>query len=291
LKVFTLYVGQGALSVVVGDKEAVVIDAHIPPRDDEHAEHIRRALAIVLAEKKVRGLLLTGLDADHADHRGVAWILRRYQPDWIVYPTYFKETKTATTIFKKIIAPEVDRRSTTDRPLEKYSIRCDTMKSRVLSTLTDQWDFTFFSPHLDDLNCSNNGSIVVKVTLKSELAQLFDLEFSYLITGDTENDRWEVMNKIYGRKLQADVLAAPHHGSENAINKKTLNLIEPHTVLVSCGVKNQYGHPDEEAMKLYRAHAKHVMCTGEGNSFETSTGVWSGLKTRIWSSNEREKAA
>ncbi len=288
MKLYTLYVGQGSLSVLVGETEAIVIDAHLPPVGDKHAEYIKRALSTILAKKKVVGLLLTGLDADHADHRGVALVLRRYQPRWVMYPTYFKPTETATTIFREIIEPEVERRSKSERPLVRHSIRCDTMKKRTWTDLTGEWDFIFFSPHVEDLNCSNNGSIVVKVTPKKWLGRWLDLSFSYLITGDTENDRWEKINRIYGDELRADVFAAPHHGSKNGINKKTLKLVDPHTVVISCGVENQYGHPDKTALDLYRKHATEVVCTGEGTSYETTHSFWQwgGVVTRPWSAGE-----
>lgn len=201
MKLFSIYVGQGCLSVLVGDTEAVIIDAHIPSTTDEHAEHVRRVLATVLAGKRVRGLLLTGFDADHADHRGVAWILRRYQPDWLVYPTYFKDSKTAATIFRKVI------------------------------------------------------------------------------------------NKIYGADLKADVLAAPHHGSKNAINKQTLKYVDPHTVIISCGVKNQYGHPDAEAIALCERYATKVLCTENGTSFETSPSAMWTVSSCPWSVDDNKKAA
>ncbi len=293
MKLYTLYVGQGAMSVLVGDREAILIDAHLPPLDDKHAEYIKKALAAIVAEKKVVGLLLTGLDADHADHRGVALVLRRYQPHWVMYPTYFKPTATATTIFKKIIEPEVVRRASTKQPLVKHSIRCDTMKTRTWKDLTDEWNFVFFSPHVDDLNCSNNGSIVAKITPKDELGRMLDLSFSLLVTGDTENDRWEAINRIYGGELSADVLAAPHHGSKNGINKRTLQLVAPHTVIISCGVENQYGHPDREALDLYRKYATEVWCTGDGTSYETvhSFWKWGGVVTQPWSVAKAQEAA
>ena len=56
--------------------------------------------------------------------------------------------------------------------------------------------------------------------------------FSYLITGDTENPRWERINKLFGSALKSHVLAAPHHGSRNAAHPASLVSIDPHTVLI-----------------------------------------------------------
>jgi beta-lactamase superfamily II metal-dependent hydrolase len=257
---------------------------------DAHAEHVRAVLAALLAGKRVRGLVLTGFDADHADHRGVALILRRYQPDWILYPTYFKDSKSASTIFRKVIRPEEVRRASSQRPLTRHSISCDALKSRRVTDLTDEWSFTFFSPHQEDLNCSNNGSIVVKIEPKDRVAHFLGFAFSLLVTGDTENDRWEVMNRIYGANMKADVLMAPHHGSKNGINKRTLQHIAPHTVIISCGVGNQYGHPDAEAVRLYKDLAATVVCTGDGRSYESRVGVLARIASHPWSLESREVA-
>ena len=117
------------------------------------------------------------------------------------------------------------------------------------------------------MDSSNDSSIVLRLT------GLGPGGFSYLITGDTENPRWEVINKIYGNALASDVMAAPHHGSKNSTNAETLILVGPNTVLISAGVDNQYGHPDREAVSAYVRVAKHVFITkvNGGMSFITSS--------------------
>jgi len=49
--------------------------------------------------------------------------------------------------------------------------------------------------------------------------------FSYLIMGDTENPRWETINKLFGSALKSHVLAAPHYGSKNATHPASLRAI------------------------------------------------------------------
>ena len=85
--------------------------------------------------------------------------------------------------------------------------------------------------------------------------------FSYLITGDTESDRWGRIDGFFGAALKAHVLAAAHHGSKNAVHVPSLLHIDPHTVLISAGVNNQYGHPDPVVVKVYKGVAKQVFST------------------------------
>src|SRR5271156_3486557 len=102
MDIFTLYVGQGSLAAVRAGSEAVIVDAHMPECDDITSEQIEKALEHYLAKRDVRGLILTGLDRDHACPAGVESILTRYQPDWVMYPTYYKDTDTASEVFRII---------------------------------------------------------------------------------------------------------------------------------------------------------------------------------------------
>jgi len=129
------------------------------------------------------------------------------------------------------------------------------MDSRYLDGLADHFTFELFSPHIEDMDSSNNSSIVVKVTGLGEKG------FSYLVTGDTETERWDRINALFSAHLRCDVLAAPHHGSRTGVNAKTLLLLEPNTVLISAGVDSQFEHPHSSALMTYQKIAKHVFAT------------------------------
>ena len=116
------------------------------------------------------------------------------------------------------------------------------------------------------MDSSNNSSIVIKLT------GLDATGFSYLVTGDTERERWDGINRYFGKHLASPVMAAPHHGSRNGVNPETLLLVNPHTVLISAGVDNCYGHPDGVAVQAYRKVAAQVFTTNAdraGTSFLT----------------------
>lgn len=270
MDVFTCYVGQGALGVARHSGEAVIVDSFIPEdkRQDVEAKLIR-----LLRDHKVPGLILTGFDADHACPDGVDLILSKFEPDWVMYPKYYRDTDCATEVFD-IIKKHEQRRASSARPLRRVSVRLDRLDSRVLTGLSAQFQYELFSPHIDDMDNSNCSSIVLKLTGNGGSG------FSYLITGDTENDRWKRINELFSRALRSSVLAAPHHGSKNAANAETIILVEPNTVLISAGVDNQYGHPDPAAVAAYARVAKHVFATNveggvslftkpNGSDFET----------------------
>jgi beta-lactamase superfamily II metal-dependent hydrolase len=249
-----LYVGQGSLTAVRAGDEAIIVDAHMPTCDTVTCEQIEASLDDYLTGMKVRGLILTGLDDDHACPIGVSSILTRYQPDWVMYPKYYKDTDAATEVFRLITQHE-SRRKNTSRPLSRQSVRVDQLQSRKLRGLGRFFDFELFSPHMSDMDTSNNSSIVLKVTGMDESG------FRYLVTGDTERERWATIFQYFKDYLESEVMAAPHHGSTNGVHPASLLAINPNTVLISAGVDSPYGHPDALAVAAYASVAQHVFST------------------------------
>jgi beta-lactamase superfamily II metal-dependent hydrolase len=266
MEIFTLYVGQGNLAVVRAAKEVVIVDAHMPDAEDITQAQIESSLDAIASGRNVRGLILTGLDKDHACPAGVESILTKYQPDWVMYPKCYKDSDAATEVFN-IITKHEKRREKTQRPLKRQSVRVDKVDSRILTGLATSFAFELFSPHMDDMDSSNNSSIVLKLT------GLDQTGFSYLITGDTETERWENINRLFGKYLASHVMAAPHHGSVTGVHAGALLSVNPNTVLISAGVDNAYGHPDGAAVKAYQRVAHHVFATN-------STSIGTCLFTR-----------
>ena len=254
MDILTCYVGQGALSLVRNGGEAVFVDSFLPSSDEMLQLHVEAMLERMCRGHVATGLVLTGLDADHCCPNGVELILSRYEPRWIMYPKYFKDTDSAGEVFR-IISKHEKRRRLTTNPLGLVSVRVDRVESRALTGLANQFGIELFSPHFEDMDSSNNCSIVLKLTGYGAKG------FSYLITGDTENGRWERINAIFGDALRSHILAAPHHGSKNGACAQTILLVDPNTVLISAGVDNPYGHPDPQAVRAYRKVAKHLYAT------------------------------
>jgi beta-lactamase superfamily II metal-dependent hydrolase len=286
MNIITVNVGQGALAIVRHQKEAIIVDCRIPPSDDTTVAYVKEIMALSLRDHNVKGLILTGFDSDHSEIVGASIVLRKYRPDWVMYPKYYKDSDEAKRVFALINAEEAARRQT-NNPLRKVSVRVDQLANRRLTGLSGKFEFELFSPHIEDMDCSNNCSIVLKLT------GLGARGFSYLITGDTENPRWERINKLFGGALKAHVLAAPHHGSKNATHPASLVSIDPHTVLISAGVDSQYGHPHPQALQVYSRVAKHVFATNMegGVSLLTQPGPTELTTTLIKSVNAPATAA
>ena len=273
MNVITMNIGQGALVLVRHKNEAIIVDSCIPSVGDTNSEYVIGFLSKHLKDRAVRGFILTGFDNDHADAVGVAIVLKKYRPEWIMYPTYYKDTEEAKQVFKIIREQEMLRENTSS-PLRTVSVRLDKLDSRFLTGLSSNFSFELFSPHIEDADNSNNCSIVLKLSGKGTDG------FSYLITGDTEYERWEKINTLFGNSLQSDVMSAPHHGSKNSTHPKAVASIRPNTVLISAGVDNQYGHPDSQAVAVYSHIAKHIHCTnGDGGISLLTRAIPGDFKT------------
>lgn len=265
MHIYTLNVGQGQFVVVTGATQAIIIDSSVPLNPTSDIINVKGALATILQGKEFVGLMITGFDSDHFNEVGVKIVLNKYRPNWIMYPKYVKNTGTADACFAAIRAFE------TQTKFPRYSISLEQNATRFYKKLSTEFQVEVFSPHAEDMNSSNNCSLVCKI---KELSS----GRTYLVTGDTENDRWASIVRIFGTSIAADVLDAPHHGSKNGISAAALSLIKPHTVLISAGVSNQYGHPSPETRQLFAAHAQkyYETCHGTGQSLKTvadATGI------------------
>ena len=249
MNILTIYVGQGALSAVQHFDEVIIIDSFMPVSDEELTFGIQFQLDMVTEGKRVVGLILTGFDNDHAHPDGVDFILSSYAPDWIMYPKYYHNTDNASRVFNVI------REHERWQQLDRIPVRLDKLNRRFFNNLAEHFKFELFSPHIEDMDSSNNCSLVLKLT------GLGTNGFSYLITGDTEMERWHTINRLFKNALKSDVVAAPHHGSKSGCNPMTTKLVSPNTVLISAGIHNQYNHPHPQAMRNYKRIAKHAYRT------------------------------
>src|SRR5438270_757254 len=62
MDILTLYAAQGDLVAIRAGNEAIIVDAHMPDCDDVTPVQIEQSLQTYLVAKRVRGLILTGLD-------------------------------------------------------------------------------------------------------------------------------------------------------------------------------------------------------------------------------------
>ena len=220
----------------------------------------------VLENQKVRGIVLTGYDQDHGHPGGLEYYLDEYGAQWVLMPkAYDGDDKEKQKDLQKICEDAgVDH--------HEVSLEEDGSEPSWLEDLMgDNFQAKVYSPHKEDANNSNNAGIVMKLSVEEE--------WSYLITGDTQNDRWETINDIFGDDLKSDMVSIPHHGAENGSNEDTAEHVKPTQAVASAGVDNQYDHPTKEAMEIWENHAETQATNDDGGNSLTTWKEGEVLRT------------
>lgn len=152
--------------------------------------------------------------------------------------------------------------------------------------------FSCLHPGKGGSDGGNNGSLVLLVRYG---------EFSLLLTGDvekageeeilagsqwitgeklTQKGEYSVVDEAYEERtaipqkkgldeevgeegLRCDVLKVAHHGASGSSSKKFLQVVKPKVSLISCGLKNPYGHPAKDTLERLDDMGSVVLQTWE----------------------------
>ncbi|MGG1686311.1 ComEC/Rec2 family competence protein [Pseudalkalibacillus sp. NRS-1564] len=102
----------------------------------------------------------------------------------------------------------------------------------------------------------NDGSIILHARLGG---------YSWLFTGDLEEEgERRLLSSGYLKEI--DVLKVGHHGSPTSSSKEFIEHLSPEFSIISVGVNNRYGHPNEEVLKRYEELHIPVLRTDENGT-------------------------
>ena len=90
---------------------------------------------------------------------------------------------------------------------------------------------------------SNNHSCVLRIRFANGLVAL--------LPGDIEESAEKALIERYGNDLAADILWAPHHGSQSSSTYAFIKRVAPRYVIVSAGYKNRFNHPHPDIVRRY----------------------------------------
>lgn len=122
---------------------------------------------------------------------------------------------------------------------------------------------TILGPVKESADDLNNTSIVLKVTYG---------DTSFLFTGDAEyEEEHEILDAGYD--ISADVLKVGHHGSDTSTSYLWLREVMPEYAVISVGIDNSYGHPDETVLSRLRDEGAEIYRTDiQGDIIAVSDG-------------------
>lgn len=84
-------------------------------------------------------------------------------------------------------------------------------------------------------------------------------EFRALFTGDAETA--EIHHFLEVGVPHVTLLKASHHGSRNGVTPQWVFATQPSLVVISAGLGNAYGHPDDWALRYYQRYAHDILRT------------------------------
>lgn len=73
-----------------------------------------------------------------------------------------------------------------------------------------------------------------------------------LLPGDIERDAERAIVETYGGAMTADVLIAPHHGSDTSSSDAFIANVSPSVLIFSAGYRSQFRHPSPKVLERYR---------------------------------------
>lgn len=106
-----------------------------------------------------------------------------------------------------------------------------------------QLNVEIFSP-LYTYKDFNNYSIIARISFKNN---------SVIVTGDAQaKSEEDVMNSF--DSINSDILCVAHHGSNSSTSDEWLDAVNPQFAVISCGVNNDYNHPNSDLVNRLESH-------------------------------------
>lgn len=221
--VSVLDVGQGDSVLIGQDGQYCLIDTGTSDSQDTLVRSLRQA-----GVSELEYLVLTH---PHVDHTGGALaVLENLQVDTLLLPVW--ETDDGTDPWPRGLLDEAAAIGTAVTVTDEGD--CYTLGTGTLNVLQGG------SAWMEDGNDANNGSLCI----------LFEAgNFRYLGTGDAEESAEQALAERYGPALHAVLFKAGHHGSSTSSGEALLSVVRPQAAAISCGIDNEYGHPNPEALR------------------------------------------
>jgi len=231
--------GQGdSILLQTPDNKSILIDAG-PLEASEGLDAGRDAIAPYLREQGIRRLDVVVFSHPHMDHiGGFKYILKNFSVGYVYDVGYSYPSPDYKDVLSLIQKKNI-----------KYSVARSgdtldwgpSLKVRVLGPPRElPWD-----------NPNDNSMLI----------QVQHGKVKFLFTGDIEKEaEFEAVIR-HGPTLESQIFKAPHHAANTSSTKEFLDHVRPETVVVSCGRRNRFGHPNKKIIGRYEDYGLRVYRT------------------------------
>ena len=226
-------VGQGDATLLLSGGQAVLIDAG--------TEESGAAVVRYLEDLGVSQLYAAVVTHPHADHiGGMAQVINAFPVEHFYMGPETQNTASYSNLLDALQAQGIQ---------PTISAPGDTLAFDSGASLT------FFGPAEDVPDGNLNDRSLITLFQADEQ--------KVLLMGDAEAAAEQSLLAHYPT-LRCDVLKVGHHGGADSSSLSFLQTVQPSVAVISCGVDNDYGHPDPQTLQnLSLAGVTDVRITAE----------------------------
>jgi len=175
-------------------------------------------------------------DADHIG--GLDKVIDFYKPRF-----YMDNAVVATTVVYEDVLTAVQEANTTLLDATRRTIAIGEAKIEIIPP-----------PNDPDFNRNNNS-----------IGLILDFgNFEAALTGDAEEEEfewWFANTPEYFREVE--IYKSAHHGSTNGDTAESVAMFSPEVVVIGVGESNNFGHPTQQALDLYKSVNAQVLRTDQ----------------------------
>ena len=217
-----------------------------------------------LGVQKIDYLIATHPHADHIG--GMTQVVKSFEIRKIYMPKIQDNQVPTTSTYENLL-----------KAIDQKGLKITAAKGGMTIMDSGGEKLTIFAPNSEKYTELNSYSVVTKLTCG---------EKSFLFTGDAQSDsEKEMIGKGYD--LKSDVLKCGHHGSSTSTSAAFLRAVAPGAAIISCGVNNDYGHPDKAVVNrlqkagvtIYRTDQQDtILASCDGKTIQFMTNQKSVIK-------------
>jgi competence protein ComEC len=225
-------VGQGDCTLIISDKQTILIDAGENDKGKVVADYLKK-----LKIKKIDLLVATHPHSDHIG--GMDTIIREFDIGQILMPKLPSKLVPTTRTYTDVLSAIADKglKITPSKPGMTFEF--------------GKGEFKVLGP-VDEFEELNDTSLVSHFK--------YDNDETFLLTGDMEMNAEKALLKS-GNKIQSDVLKVAHHGSSSSTHKAFFDKVNPEYSVISVGDGNKYNHPNKDTLDTIKKNNKQLYRT------------------------------
>jgi beta-lactamase superfamily II metal-dependent hydrolase len=164
--------------------------------------------------------------------------------------------------------------------LDGFGISSETQKGYINSNMKILWnnsEATNLELSIETLNPSEKVIKTEDISSNDNHYSLVNrliygnFEFIFMADADSEVERMLVAQGKFENDKFVKILKVGHHGSKTSSSEIFLKKLKPDYCLISVGLNNKYGHPDEEVLIRLRKYCKNIYRTDEDGDIRFQT--------------------